>query len=226
MELDGKKMIKERDKAEASASEYHDEEYESKERFCSYWHQIDEVRRSTDRLTQNVLVVGKGSSFVDSYLLRQNFKVSTLDIDPSLNPTFCASVLQAPFADHTWNTIVCCQVLEHLPFEHFHGALLELRRLLTDDGTLILSLPDLSRSYRFSFQVPGLGEWKLLLDVPIPNILKKAWQFNGEHHWNIGNKNFPRDRIRKSILQTGFRIAREYAVFEMKWHRFFIAHPN
>lgn len=46
---------------------------------------------------------------------------------------------QLPFADRSFETVFCCSVLEHVPVPW--GALSEIRRILVQDGTLIISLP-------------------------------------------------------------------------------------
>jgi hypothetical protein len=80
------------------ALKYSGEDYETKGRFCSYWHQVDEVRKAipNPEAGKKVLIIGKGSGIVDGFLSRLGYCVETLDIDQSLNPTHCASVLDMP----------------------------------------------------------------------------------------------------------------------------------
>ena len=197
--------------------------YETKGRFCSYWHQIDEVRQAMPVRDGQILVIGKGSGFIDSYLRQIGYTVATLDIDAALAPTYCASVLNMPLDTGSVDLVVCCQVLEHLPFEQFAIALREIRRVMRTGGHLVLSLPDLSRTYRFMLQLPKLGERACIVPIPIPEWLKKPWVYNGEHYWNIGNKGYPAKRIAASVAAQRFATVREFRVFEMSWHRFYIA---
>ena len=199
------------------------EDYETKERFCSYWHQIDEIRKAMPRQDGHILVIGKGSGFIDSYLRQLGYEVATLDIDATLDPTYCASVLDMPLPGGSVDLVVCCQVLEHLPFEQFDIALGEIRRVLSPGGRFVLSLPDLTRTYKFLLQLPKLGQLACVIPVPVPEFLKKPWTYNGEHYWNIGNKGYPVRLIATHIGSRGFTIEREFRVFEMSWHRFFIA---
>lgn len=199
------------------------EDYETKGRFCSYWHQLDEIRKAMPRQDGHILVIGKGSGFIDSYLRQLGYDVATLDIDAALAPSYCASVLDMPLLDGSVDLVVCCQVLEHLPFEQFDIALGEIRRVLSPGGRLVLSLPDLTRTYKFLLQLPKLGQLAGVIPVPVPEFLKKPWTYNGEHYWNIGNKGYPVRRIAAHIGSRGFTIEREFRVFEMSWHRFFIA---
>ena len=54
-----------------------------------------------------------------------------------------------PFADASFNTVVCTEVLEHVP--HPDDALREIRRVLRGGGTLIGSVPARSMIWRLRF---------------------------------------------------------------------------
>ncbi len=68
--------------------------YDSKERFCSYWHQINEI---TKLKPEKVLEVGIGNGFVSDYLKKRNFNVTTVDIDKDLKPDIVGSVFRFTF---------------------------------------------------------------------------------------------------------------------------------
>ncbi len=191
------------------------DDYDAKGRFSAYWHQIDEIRKARPK---NCLEVGVGTGFVAHYLQNLGIPVDTLDINADLLPTIVGSITQTPCLDESYDVISCCQVLEHLPFEEFEPALTELHRI--SRGRLVLSLPDLERRYPFFLSIPKIGPIKFLLEVP--RIRRMPWTFNGEHYWNIGTGDHPLTRIEACIQQTGWRIQRQYCVFEMPWHRFFI----
>nr|MBP9532880.1 class I SAM-dependent methyltransferase [Syntrophaceae bacterium] len=50
-----------------------------------------------------------------------------------------ADITQMPFADETFDCVICSEVLEHIP-EH-EAALKELVRVLKPRGTLVVSVP-------------------------------------------------------------------------------------
>jgi len=50
-----------------------------------------------------------------------------------------ANALQLPFADGTFDKIVCSEVIEHIP--DYRGALAEIKRVLKPGGQLALSVP-------------------------------------------------------------------------------------
>lgn len=74
--------------------------------------------------------------------------------------------------------------------------------------------------YRFNLQIPKLGEIKKL--IPLPRLKKKAHNFDGQHYWEIGKKEYPFRKIMSDIQEEGFRIEKAYQVFEFPYHRFFI----
>ena len=73
---------------------YFKSSYDTKERFCSYWHQLDEVITLKPK---EVLEIGIGNSFLTRYLKERDIKVTTLDIEHELRPDVAGSVLFLPF---------------------------------------------------------------------------------------------------------------------------------
>lgn len=194
---------------------YNDVSYNDKGRFNSFWHQIDSTLNLKPK---NIVEIGTGNGFVKYVLEKNGVRVITVDIDKELKPDILASVLSLPIDDNSFDVALCCQVLEHIPYENFVPALKEINRVVKSG--LVLSLPDLQRVYRFNLQVPVFGEIKLL--YRIPRLKRIKWEFNGEHYWNISCKGYSLERIMTDIEKSGFLIENTFSVFEMSWHRFFI----
>lgn len=189
--------------------------YDTKERFASYWHQINEA---INLQPLSILEVGIGTKFVSSYLEKVGFKITTVDIIKELSPAVNASIIRLPFIEDCFDVCLCCEILEHLPFKHFSISLMELHRVCK--STLILSLPDVSWFLRTRFDAP-------LLSLPtnvisLPTIISDTHVFDGEHYWEIGKKGYTLARIQKVITSCGFNIIKTYRVFENPYHRFFI----
>jgi ubiquinone/menaquinone biosynthesis C-methylase UbiE len=194
-------------------TDYFSEEYNDSKRWMSYWRQIKEVLAFKP---QAILVVGKGNDLVSEYLKLKNIKVVTLDIDEDLKPDVAASVVKMPFNDRQFDAVLCAQVLEHLPYEDFDRALLEIYRVSRSGA--VISLPHFGPAIRFLLKIPFLSELRFILKLPYP--IKH--QFKGEHYWEIGKRGYPLRRIRNDIKKSGFIIERDFVVFENPLHHFFI----
>ena len=194
---------------------YNEDWYDSKRRFCSYWHQISEVMQVEH---DNVLEIGVGNKFLSRYLLSKGIKAVTLDIELGLEPDIKASILKLPFKDNCFDVIACYEILEHLPYEDFSQALSEVCRV--SKAYCIISVPDIERSYRFNIQLPKIKEIKKLWILP--KLKKPANNIEGGHFWEIGIVGFGLKRIVTDIENRGFSIEKTYRVFENPYHRFFI----
>lgn len=181
--------------------------YDSKERFCCYWHQINEVVLLNPK---RVLEIGVGNGFVSRYLRGKGINIITLDINSLLKPNVVGSVLEIPFADKLFDVVACFETLEHLPYSNFAGALKEIYRV--SDKYAILSFPDLTTCYRLHIELPRIKPIKKLIPHPFhrPAPLKTG----GQHYWEIGKPGYPLKKIKYDIKQIRFRILKTYRVFE------------
>lgn len=189
--------------------------YNSKERFISYWHQINEII-SLDRKT--VLEIGIGNGLVTNCLRQRGFNVTTMDIDERLKPDKVGSILSMPFPSKSFEVVACFEVLEHLPYGNFPKALCEIHRVSAKYA--VLSLPDFTRVYRVDIQIPKIGDLKKL--IPLPRLRPPKHQFDGEHYWEIGKAGYPLRKVMDEMRSTGFGIKKTYRIFEMPYHRFFV----
>ena len=205
---------------EDSVPVYFRSAYDSKKRFCSYWHQIDEVRNQNP---SSILEIGIGNGFVSEYLKRRNFSVTTVDIDEELHPDHVASVTDLPFEDDSFSLVMCCEVLEHLEFDELPRALRELQRVARE--RVIISVPDRSKTYPILFRLPRVGTVRKLIPWwRIPPMFDPGKM--RDHKWEIGFRTWPLRRVKKVIQDAGFHIERTYRVFEHPRHRFFVLTPQ
>jgi SAM-dependent methyltransferase len=186
------------------------------QRFASFGYQIQEIAALEP---QRVLEVGIGNGIVSQVLRMMGKQLTTVDFDPGLRPDVTASVTDLPFAAESFDAVMCCEVLEHLPYELSERALRDLARV-TRHG-IVLSVPDKTRQYRIDVTLPKLGRrrrnWIRPLRKPI------AHQFNGEHYWELGKKDYPVERLSASIEASGFRLLKTYRLWEHPMHRMFVA---
>ncbi len=191
--------------------------YNTKQRFCSYWHQIDEVIRTQPT---EVLEIGPGSQFVAGYLKSQGLSVTTVDIDPELGVDVVATVTNLPFAANSFDTVLCCEVLEHIPFLQAESALGEIHQVAKRHA--VISLPDSTPYARVLLKLPRV--LKVQWGVSLPKLSKRHHEFDGEHYWEIGKNgcSFRRRRLASEVRKAGFCIVSSYRVFEFPYFRFFI----
>ncbi|MFQ6084101.1 MAG: class I SAM-dependent methyltransferase [Candidatus Aminicenantia bacterium] len=206
----------EKTKPHIGSDHYYDITYDSKGRFVSYWHQINEIISLNP---EKVLDIGIGNGFVSKYLKERGIRIITLDINKRLKPDVVGSVLEIPFANESFDVVASYELLEHLPYEDFQKALSEIYRV--SNAYAILSLPDRTgKVYKFNVEIPKL--WKIKRLITLPRLKALKHQFDGEHYWEIGKAGYSIKKIMSDIRNVGFDIRKTYRVFEWPYHRFFL----
>lgn len=202
-------------KSQVEPDHYFSKSYDSKGRFISYWHQIDEIRKIAP---SNVLEIGIGNSFLYDYLLKCGYNIVTLDIEFELEPNIVGDIRKLPFGENSFDLVVSFEVLEHLPFEYLKKSLSEIKNITKK--YIIFSLPDFSKVYKFNVNLPIFGEINKL--IPISVISKPIIPYSKVHFWEIGMKGYSLKKVTRCIKDTGLNILKTYRVPENPYHRFFI----
>ena len=197
---------------QVSPDHYSTYQYNKKQRFIAYWHQIDEIIKSKPK---NILEIGIGNGFVTSYLRNFCLDIVSLDFDKDLCPNVAGNVLELPFSNSSFDVVTCYEVLEHIRFDLFSAALREIFRVCSSRA--IISIPDCERYFRVA-QLPFLGEIERLLSIP--RFVKPVHEFDGQHFWEIGKRGYPLKKVMAIIEREGFVIDSTYRVFENPHHRF------
>lgn len=205
--------------AQVSSGHYFQQEYDDLPRFISYFYQIDLVRSLHPH---SVLEIGIGNSTVTSYLRQHGVAVGTCDIDAKLRPDHVADIRSLPFDDDSFDVVMACEVLEHLPWPAVEEALRELHR--TSRRYVVLSLPHASASLEFILRNPLPVR---MLKRPFFGLALRMPLFftgpasTGEHYWEIGRRRFPARRIRRE-LRKYFDIRHEVRPLLHSYHHFFV----
>jgi len=202
---------------QVSTVHYNFSSYVDKGRWCSYWHQIDEILKVNPR---RLLLIGVGDNIIPSllYHICPEMEVVTFDFDPALKPTVVGDlrwVIQSFSNVEPFDCVVCFQVLEHLPFENFEPILAQLSAL---GKHVVISLPHRNFCFHIKVDFPWIHlDWTKL----VPLFWEKNFEFNGEHYWELGTKGCSLSIIRQ-ILNKYFVIKNEFSVREYLYHRFYI----
>lgn len=202
-------------KIQVNKDHYYSFDYDSKERWTSYWYQIKEVLRFEPK---TVLEIGVGNKTVSDYLNKMGIKVTTVDIDKKLKPDIVASVLDLPFNKNNFDVILCAEVLEHLPFKHFKKSLSEIKQVCKISTILTLPHFSVTNLYFGVKLIPFVPkkEFAHKIDFPIKH------NFLGEHFWEIGKKGYELKRVKEDIMSVGFKIEKSFYPRENPRHHFFI----
>lgn len=196
---------------------YDFKKYSHPDRWVSYFNQINETLASQ---AGSVLEIGVGDKVFGSYLKNNTtINYSSLDIAEDLNPDFIGSVTSIPIGDNSFDAVCAFEVLEHLPFECFDRALMELSRV--SKKTVIISLPHFGPAIKFLFKVPFLPTIRFAIKIPF----HKTHTFNGEHYWEIGKKDYSLSAIKK-IINNHYSIKKHFVPFENQYHHFFVLEKN
>lgn len=168
--------------------------------------------------SSSVLEVGVGLGLIKAFLSKvPTVTLKTLDIATDLSPDYTGSVLEMPFENNSFDTILCCQVLEHLPFSSFSIALKEIYRVTRKYA--IISIPDKRRRLGLGIALFRYGWHKL--EVNFPRF--RSFKLIPEHYWELGHSHQTRNSaVRSKILQAGFLVERQYRLERHEWHCFFI----
>lgn len=188
--------------------------YYTKSRWCSIWHQINEVLRFEPK---SVLEVGGGLGLFKNAMACFDVPVTIVDIADDLEPDIVASVTDLPLGDKAFDVACAFQVLEHLPFEMFIPALKELGRVARK--AIIISLPDAKPVYSSQLVVPFFGRKQLWLNRPFPG--HRPLPVGGQHFWEINRVGYDKNKILRLIKDSGYVVQSQFRVPENPYHCFF-----
>jgi hypothetical protein len=148
---------------------------------------------------------------------QEGLEVYTFDFDEHLSPDFVGDVTQVDrvLGDRHFDVILCCQVLEHLPYSYFEDILQQLKR---HTHQVILSLPYAAMKSELEWKISRIGSLRIRLCIP---LFYKRHQFEGEHYWEIGTRGYSLRRVLSSMRKF-FTIRKHYLAPRNSYHRFFL----
>ena len=197
-------------------NKYKRRKYLSQQRIITHWHQANEVANSCE-IGSNILEIGPGSGHTSWLLKSWGYNITTLDIDDSTKPDINARVTGIPVKDKQFDCVLAAEILEHLPFEQFGLALLELKRVSRKSIIITLPAPFIGVSGLINLPRQSLKSFFL----GIPYFFSKH-KYDGEHYWELGKWGSGFNCIRRIIHKNDLEIKREFRPAPSLYCYFFI----
>jgi len=195
-------------------------EYDSFDRFITYFYQVD-ITKSLN--PETVLEIGVGNKTVSNYLKQHGYNITTCDFDKELQPDCVADIRNLPFDNNSYDLVLAFEILEHLPWDDVNIALSELHRVTNKHA--VISIPYFSAAFEIAIHFPFI---KKILKKPFLNIFLfriplffRGIQFTGEHYWEMGRKNYSIWKVRK-LFKKRFLINKEVRPTLNSDHHFFV----
>lgn len=199
--------------------EYYFETYDHPTRFISYFYQINLAKKLKP---SKILEVGIGNKTVTNCLEQAGLAVDTCDFDRELNPDFVADIRSMPFKNESYDLVMACEILEHIPWDDVDKALKELHRV--SRKYVIISIPSSSLCFEFILKFPFIqkffGKKFINLFFELPLFFKKN-NFDGEHYWEMGRKGFSSKKIEK-VFGGYFKIVKKIRPVFGEYRKFFV----
>lgn len=193
-------------------------DYDKLPSFVSYYYQVDLFRRLD---CHNMLEIGIGNKTVSTYLRHHGYDITTCDYNEALQPNHVADIRDLPFDDNSFDVVMACEILEHLPWSDVPKALSQLHRVTKRYA--IISLPVTQLFFEVVIKFPLILQifkrlwFDIFLSVPCA-IFKRNSKI---HHWEIGLQGFSLRKIRQTF-RTRFDIITEARPVLNPRHRFFV----
>lgn len=193
-----------------------DDLFQNKLHLQRYQFTLDSIQRG-----ERCLEVGAGLGVLSQMLCAHGVRYSGIEIDPeaceqaqhrvgSRDLIQQADAHDLPFADNSFDVIVCLEVLEHL--QDYRRALSEIHRVLQPSGKLIASIPHRFKGgpgetnpfygcNRFHLYEPGEGEFRKALEQHFEKV---------EFRYQVFKESFVLHLARRLKLRRVLRMVEPY----------------
>lgn len=200
------------------------------ERMASYHYQMElvlDALESSGGTSLDILEIGGSNGVLKANLCNYfeanslDHRVTSLDIDPSSSPDVVGDVRMMPFDEQSFDVAVCCEVLEHMPYEDAEAALDELHRVAR--GFVLLTVPHTSLYLSLVARTSRKPMRTIILNILEPWFMKfKRGPLEWSHHWELGYRGYSQARFAESVRARGFSIIQEFRNPLFPTHHFFL----
>ena len=197
-------------------SEYFSGGYQSMLQLATLSHQVSDIMAMSPA---SVLEVGIGNGFTSNFLRGAGLEVTTADINPNLGPDIVGPISELPrrLGERSVDLLVCCEVLEHLPFSEFERSI-ETFRSLGERLYLTLPVYDLVLGFGgFFFGPRSTPHQSFSVRIPRRKSLEKSM-----HFWEVGSDKATRQKALVNILERHFSSVDSYTYKLNPYHVVFV----
>lgn len=207
-------------KKQVNEGHYDFSNYINLRRWNSYYYQINEIIKTN---ANSILLIGIGDGIVSDILRKLGKDVTTFDFDESLNPDIVGDITKIDsIVRKKYDLVVCCQVLEHIPFELFSSTIGKISNITNDK--FILSLPNNNIWFKLKFKLPKIKEKNMKFHMRV--FWKRKWDIktdgNGEHYWEVDALKSTKLKNINKILREKFDIYDSFIPFNNTYHIFWV----
>jgi hypothetical protein len=165
-----------------------------------------------------VLEIGIGNGLAAGMLRGLGNDVVTFDINPQLQPDICGDFTSHDISSlGRFDVVLCCEVLEHLPFEGFEHCVSRLAQIAP---AAVVTLPCVRRFWGFGgvFQVPPLLRRYGVVGMRLP-LGRKIPPY---HCWEIDSSPQTAMRSVRSVFRRHFSTVRSCFEPVNPYHQVFL----
>lgn len=166
-----------------------------------------------------ILEVGIGNGFVADFMKKAGYRVTTFDINPELRPDIVGNLLNLQrHISETYELVLCSEVLEHMPQEHFDTALEQLG--CASSRYVVITLPVFRHFVGFNLQL----KLPRLPFIDLPCFVKTSFgkRLGSGHFWEIGYDSNSSRKAVESVILRHFRIVEKGAFRSNPYHNYYV----
>lgn len=126
--------------------------------FLSKMKFIDKFFESIPK-SSKIVDAGCGEGFLVEKFRKKGYNIKGLDINYSSKYVQKGDISKIPFKNKSFDAVLCLEALQYLSTEKQKKAIFEMKRVLKDNGTLVITVPNLKHFAAYLYRLIK-GKWK------------------------------------------------------------------